>query len=68
MKKIIAALALTLISSVSYAQSYTCTAYTDSKQVGEPMKVNASKTAVAEAKAGSRLKKEGKKVDYVNCK
>lgn len=68
MKKIIIGFALMLISSVSYAKAYECKAYKDGKQVGETMTVNASKKAVAEAKAYSRLKKAKVAVDFVTCK
>ncbi len=68
MKNIILGLALSLITSVSYAKSFSCTAYIDGKTVGEAQKVNASKGAVAESKAASRLKKAGIKFDYVDCK
>ncbi|NOQ17170.1 MAG: hypothetical protein GQ581_08935 [Methyloprofundus sp.] len=73
MKKIIAALALTLISTVSYAKPYTCTGYFDGKAVGDPIVVNASKMPIAEDKAYDRiLYKDGKKrkegLDYVKCK
>jgi len=68
MKKIIAGLALSLITSVSYAETFSCTGYIDGKTVGEAKKVNADKKIVAETKAASRLKKSGIKVDYVDCK
>lgn len=68
MKKIIAGLALLLMSSVSYAAEYTCTGYVGAEQAGEPIKVVASKEMVAETKAYSRFKKAGYKVDYVKCK
>ena len=68
MKKIMIGLALMLISSVSYAKAYECKGYVDGVQVGETMKVNASKKAVAEAKAYSRMKKAKIDVDYVTCK
>ncbi len=68
MKKLIAGLVLILTSSVSYATSYTCTGYFEGSVVGEPIKVEASKVSVAETKAKSRLKKDGHKVSYVDCK
>jgi hypothetical protein len=73
MKKIITALALTLISTIAYAKPYTCTGYLDGKAIGDPIVVNASKMAVAEDKAYDRmLYKNGKKrkegIDYVKCK
>ncbi len=68
MKKIIAGLALSLITSVSYAETFSCTTYSDGKAAEEKQKVNASKKAVAESKAASRLKKAGIKFDYVDCK
>ncbi len=73
MKKIITALALTLISSITYAKPYSCTGYLDGKPIGDPIVVNASKTPVAEDKAYDRLLyKNGKKrkegIDYVQCK
>ncbi len=57
-----------LISSISYAKAYECKAYRDGDQVGETMTVNASKVAVAEAKAYSRMKKAKVAIDYVTCK
>ena len=68
MKKIIIGLTLMLISSISYAKAYECKAYVDGLQVGETMTVNASKVAVAEAKAYSRMKKAKIAIDYVTCK
>ncbi len=68
MKKIIASLVLIAASNAAYATEYTCVAYIDNKEVEEPLKVNASKAAVAESKAYSRLKKRGITVDYVQCK
>ena len=68
MKKLIASLVLMLTSTISYAESYKCTGYIDGKPVGEPAQVTASKVAVAESKAYSRLKKSGITVDYVHCK
>ncbi|MCF7971319.1 MAG: hypothetical protein K9L22_09175 [Methylococcaceae bacterium] len=68
MKKIIAGLALSLITSASYAETFSCTGYIDGTPAGEVMKVNADKQSVAETKASSRLKKAGIKVDYVDCK
>ena len=68
MKKIMAGLVLMLAANVSYATEYTCKAYTDGVQVGEAMKVNASKKIVAETKAYQRFKKEGHKdIDIVRC-
>ena len=67
MKKLIAGLALMLITTVSYAKSYECTGYVDGK-AGPKLKVNASKTPVAEDKAYQRMLKAGTKVDYVKCK
>ncbi|NOQ63989.1 MAG: hypothetical protein GQ582_05705 [Methyloprofundus sp.] len=68
MKKIIAAIALSLITSVSYAKPYKCTGYIDGEVAGGERIVNATKTPIAEDKAYSRLKKEGITVDYVACK
>ncbi len=68
MKKIIAGLGLMLISAVSYAETYVCTGYANGSVAGTPIKVNASKIAVAEVKAADRLRKEGIKVDFVECK
>ncbi len=68
MKRIIAGLALSLITSVSYAETFSCTGYIGGTATGEVLKVNAYKQTVAETKAASRLKKAGIKVDYVNCK
>lgn len=68
MKKLLTGLALMLITSVSYAKAYSCTPYFDRAQSGETIKVNASRTDVAETKAASRLKKADIKVDYVRCK
>jgi len=68
MKRIIASLALSLITSVSYANSFSCIGYIDGTPAGDAIKVNADKKAVAETKAASRLKKSGIKVDYVDCK
>ena len=68
MKKIITGLVLMLITTVSYAKTYECTAYRDGAKVGEPLKVNATKTPIAEDKAYDRLRKEKIKVDYVKCK
>ena len=66
MKKIIAGVALMLITSVSYAQSFTCTGWTDGKLI-TTIKVNADKVAVAETKAASRMKKDKLVIDYVKC-
>ena len=68
MKRITAALVLTLISAVSYAKPYQCVGYIDDVAVGEAFIVNADKTPTAEDKAYSRLKKKGLTVDYVACK
>lgn len=68
MKKLIAGLALMLITSTSYAAEFVCTGYIGSKQAGEPIKVVASKVMVAETKAYNRFKKAGIKVDVVRCK
>ncbi len=68
MNKQIAGLILMIISSGSYAATYTCTGYVDGSQAGEPIKVNAAKAIVAETKAYARMKKAGTKVDYVRCK
>ncbi|WP_428354716.1 hypothetical protein [Methyloprofundus sp.] len=68
MKKIIAGLGLMLLSTVLYAKPYVCVAYTDGVASEEPMTVNATKTPIAEDKAYDRLRKKGKKVDYVKCK
>ncbi len=57
-----------LISSISYAKAYECKAYIDGVQVSETMMVNASKVAVAEAKAYSRMKKAKVAIDYITCK
>ena len=57
-----------VISSGSYAATFTCTSYKDGAQAGEPIKVNAAKAIVAETKALARMKKAGIKVDYVRCK
>lgn len=67
MKKHIVGLALMLMTSVSYAKSFECTGYASGSAVGPAIQVNAAKAAVAETKAKARLKKEGKKVDYVTC-
>ena len=67
MKKLIVGLALMLMTTVSYAKEFVCTGYLDGSQVGEPIKVNASKRAVAETKAKSRMDKAGLKVSYVQC-
>jgi len=61
-------LALMLITSISYAKAYECKGYVDGNQVSETMTVNASKQAVAEAKAYSRMKKAKIDIDYVTCK
>ena len=68
MKKMIAGLLLTLVTTASYAKPYVCTGYLDGVQVGEPQKVNATKMPIAEDKAYDRLRKEKIKVDYVKCK
>ena len=68
MKKLIASLVLMLITTTSYAATFTCTGYADGSAVGEPIKVHAAKEAVAETKAKDRLRKAGTKVDYVQCK
>ena len=47
MKKLIASLVLMLITTTSYAATFTCTGYADGSAVGEPMKVNAAKAVVA---------------------
>ncbi len=67
MKKIFAISILLLTSTASFATTYQCTAYAGGSKVGDSFKVEASKAAVAETKAKSRLKKSGKKVDYVQC-
>ena len=67
MKKLIAGLALMLITTVSYAKAYECTGYVDGKK-GPTLKVNATKTPIAEDKAYQRMLKAGTKVDYVKCK
>lgn len=61
-------MALMLITSVSYAKAYSCTGYLDGSPVGEAIKVNASKTPIAEDKAYDRMRKAKIKVDYVKCK
>jgi len=66
MKKIIAGVALMLLTSVSYAKSFTCTGWTDGKLI-ETIKVNAAKAAVAETKAADRMRKAKLKVEYVKC-
>ena len=68
MKKIIAGLGLMLITTVSYAETYVCTGYINGDVAGTPIKVNASKIAVAEVKAADRLRKAGVEVDFVECK
>ncbi len=67
MKKIIVGLTLMLIATSSYATAFTCKGYTDSKQIGEAIVVNASKVIVAETKAYQRMKKLGLKIDVVRC-
>ncbi len=68
MKKIMAGLVLMLAANAAYAIEYTCKAYTDGEQVGEEMKVNASKKIVAETKAKHRFKKEGHPdIDIIRC-
>ena len=68
MKKIIAGLALALITSVSYAKPFQCTGYTDAAVIEPSITVNASKAAVAETKAKDRMRKKGIEVAYVKCK
>ena len=68
MKKLIAGLVLMLATTASYATTYVCTGYYEGSVVGEPIKVEASKVSVAETKAKARLKKDGHKVNYVDCK
>ena len=68
MKKLIAGLVLMLTATASYATTYTCTGWYDGSVVGEPIKLEASKASVAETKAKARLKKDGHKVSYVDCK
>ena len=71
MKKFIAGLVLMLITTVSYAKTYECIGYIDGAPVGKPLKVNATKTPIAEDKAYDRLLTKEKvkiKVDYVKCK
>ncbi|OQK17603.1 hypothetical protein AU255_06970 [Methyloprofundus sedimenti] len=68
MKKLIAGLALMLISSVTFAETFECTGYFNGAPVGPAIKVEASKTAVAETKAHDRMRKDGIKLDYVKCK
>ena len=58
---------LMLMATASYATAYECKGYTDGKQIGETMTVNASKVIVAETKAYQRMKKAGLKVDIVRC-
>jgi hypothetical protein len=67
MKKLITGLVLMLLTTVSYAKTFECTGYADGSAIGAAIKVNAAKIAVAETKAKARMKKEGKKVDYVKC-
>lgn len=67
MKKIIAGLMLMLVTSVSYAGSYTCTGYANGSVAGT-IKINATKVAIAEEKAADRMRKSGLEVDYVHCK
>lgn len=68
MNKLIAALALMLVTTVSYAKPYQCTGYIDAVKVGDTITVNASKTPIAEDKAYQRMLKAGTKVDFVKCK
>ena len=71
MKKLIASLVLMLITTVSYATEFKCTGYFEGSPVGEPIKVNATKTPIAEDKAYDRFLTKSKtkiKVDYVKCK
>ncbi len=68
MNKIITGLVLMLMTTVSYANTYECKGYIDGDQVGEPQKVNATKTPIAEDKAYDRLRKAKFKVDYVRCR
>jgi len=68
MKKLIAGLVLMLISSVTFAGTYECTGYINGTPVGPAIKVEASKTPIAETKAYDRMRKAGTKVDYVKCK
>ncbi|NYT46550.1 MAG: hypothetical protein H0A75_01460 [Candidatus Methanofishera endochildressiae] len=48
MKKLIVGLVLMLVTSVSFAGKYECIGYLDNVQVGSVVKVNASKTPIAE--------------------
>ena len=68
MNKLIAGLLLTLISTVSFAGAYRCTGYFNNVAIDPSITVKASKAAVAETKAKSRMKKDGIEVDYVVCK
>ena len=68
MKKLIVGLVLMLVTSVSFAGKYECIGYLDNVQVGFVVKVNASKTPIAEDKSYDRMTKEGIKLDYVRCK
>ena len=71
MKRLIAGLVLTLITTASYAKTYECIGYKDGVQVGETLKINATKTPIAEDKAYDRFLTKSKtkiKVDYVKCK
>ena len=71
MKQLTAGLILMIITTASYAKVYECIGYIDGAPVGKPLKVNATKTPIAEDKAYDRfLTKEKVKVkmDYVKCK
>jgi len=71
MKQLTAGLVLMLITTVSYAKAYECIGYIDGAPVGKPLKVNATKTPIAEDKAYDRFLTKEKvkiKVDYVKCK
>ncbi|GFO71112.1 hypothetical protein BJAS_P0356 [Bathymodiolus japonicus methanotrophic gill symbiont] len=68
MKKIIAGLVILLASTASFAGTYECKGYLDNVQVGPAVKVNATKTPIAEDKSYDRMTKGGVKLDYVRCK
>ena len=68
MKKIIAGLVILLASTASFAGTYECIGYLDNVKIGPAVKVNASKTPIAEDKSYDRMTKAKVKVDYVRCK
>lgn len=67
MKQLLAATALMMMASASYASSYECYRYVNGHPTGTWIKVQADSKSEAEAKAYARFKELGGQVDSVNC-